>query len=78
MEGERWREVCSVVLESIICLNRMNDDNVNMKFGRLNHCLSDGVGDCLSLSPSLPLSLPPLKERTIEHFSVFLKGHSTS
>lgn len=43
-EGERGREVwevCSLVLESIICLNRMNDDDVNMKFGRLNHCLSD-------------------------------------
>lgn len=34
-------------LESIICLNRMDDDDVNMKFGRLNHCLSYGFVDCL-------------------------------
>lgn len=57
-EGERevW-DVCSLVLESIICLNRMNDDGVNMKFGRLNHCLSECVGDCLYRSLSPPRSI---------------------
>lgn len=35
-EREVW-EVCSLVLESIIYLNRMNDDNVNMEFGRERH-----------------------------------------
>lgn len=55
-EREVW-DVCSLVLESIICLNRMNDDGVNMKFGRLNHCLSECVGDCLYRSLSPPRSI---------------------
>ena len=50
-EREVW-DVCSLVLESIICLNRMNDDGVNMKFGRQNHCLSDCFGDTLSHRPA--------------------------
>lgn len=50
-ESEDW-DVCSLVLESIICLNRMNDDCVNMKSGRMNHCLLNVLLLALSHSVS--------------------------
>lgn len=38
--GWGCRALSLLVLESHICLNRMNDDCVNVKSGRLNQCLA--------------------------------------